>query len=102
MVCCEAGSQPPGGRVAGTYRAAAVAGLAAAGQRRAAGQAEFRVLSEDADPPGSERGRRVKPVLWCFPSPAETVPWLEAVAQKTPRVLLGRGLQLLPIFIDLF
>lgn len=103
MVCSEVGSQPawqPG--LGGTYPAAAVAGLAVAERRRVTAQAEFRVLFEYVDPLGSQLGRRVKPVFWCFPSPAETVHWLEAVAEKTPRVLLGWGLQLLPVFVDLF
>lgn len=85
-----------------TYPAVAVARLVVAEERRVTGETVFLVLFEYADPLGSQLGWRVEPVSWCFPSRAETVLWLKAVAEETPSALFGWGLELLPIFIDLF
>lgn len=85
-----------------TYPAVAGTGLAVAEQGRGPREPVFLILSEYADPLGCQGHGPVEPVLWHLPGPAEMVPWLEAVAQEAPRVLFGRGFELLPIFVDLF
>lgn len=75
---------------------------AVAEERRGAGEAVFLILFEYADPLGTQLGWRAQPAFCRVPRHARAVPRLEAVPEETPGLLFGRGLQLLPVLVDLF
>lgn len=89
-------------RLGVTHPAVAVSRGAVAEERRGAGEAVFRILFEYADPLGTQLGWRALPAFCRVPRRAGTVPRLKAVPEETPRLLFGRGLQLLPVLEDLF
>lgn len=84
-----------------TYPAGAGSGLALRAEQGLC-EPVVRILSEDADPLRSQGCGPAESVPLQLPGLAERLLGLEAVAQEAPRVLLGRGFELLPILEDLF